>query len=172
MHTSRQSLETARLRLRPFRLSDGDAAFHWFSDPEVMKYIPLGADRTRADTQARIGRYQQHERRHGFSKWLVTDRASGEPIGDAGFFRMPDGRPELGYRLARAWWGKGLATEAATKWLEVAREWLGLDEVWAYCHADHAASSAVAEKLGFQSAGTEAVYGWTVSLYRRDIVPA
>jgi ribosomal-protein-alanine N-acetyltransferase len=172
MHPPRDTLETARLSLRPLRLSDAEAAFQWWSDPAVMQYIPHGADATVTDSISRIGRYQQHQRQHGFTKWLILDRATSEPIGDAGFYRLPDGRPELGYRLAQQSWGQGLATEAATAWLQVAHEWFGFQEVYAFCHPAHAASARVIGKLGFQPGPAESVYGWAVSVFQRDTLRA
>ena len=131
-----------------------------------MKFIPNGPDPSLEDTRKRIQRYVDHERRHGFSKWVITDRASGAAIGDAGFFVMPDGaRVELGYRLARSHWGSGLAMEVAAKWLEVASAWYGLQRIFAYCHPDHAASRRVLEKLRFQFLGHEPIHGWTAPVY-------
>lgn len=91
-------LETERTLLRPFRSADAVAAFEWFSDPDVMRYISFGPDTTVEQTSKRISRYIDHQTTHGFSKWIMLDRYSETPIGDAGFFLLPDGnRVELGY---------------------------------------------------------------------------
>ena len=161
-----QCLETARTILRPFQENDRDAAFNWFSDQEVMKHIPLGADQTPDQTAARIGRYMDHQNRHGFSKWIILDRVSGVPMGDAGLFHLPDGaRVELGYRFARPWWGRGLATEVGARWLEAARDWFGMETVYAFAHAENKASLHVIEKLGFTFSRTETFYGMEAPLY-------
>ncbi len=79
-------IETRRLLLRPFELIDAEAAHEWFGDPLVMKYTPTGADGSVEKTRDRVRTYQAHQTAHGFSKWLIADRESGKPIGDAGSF--------------------------------------------------------------------------------------
>lgn len=165
-----QVLETPRTLLRPFVLSDAEAAHAWFRDPEVMRYIPMGADATVEDSRARIRRYLDHEAKHGFSKWIILDKASGEAIGDSGFYTLSGEGvwPELGYRLARGWWGRGLATEVAARWLEVAAPWYHFTRVYAFAHPDHIASHHVLEKLGFTTSHRETFYGMEAPLYVRD----
>lgn len=161
-----ESLATARTILRPFRAGDAAAAFSWFGDAAVMQFIPGGPDQSVADTEQRIERYLAHGRDHGFTKWIVADRVTGELIGDAGFFTMPDGvRPELGYRLARRWWGRGLASEIAAAWLEVSASWFRFETVYAYCHPAHQASRRVLEKTGFKFVGEESIHGWQAPLF-------
>jgi RimJ/RimL family protein N-acetyltransferase/quercetin dioxygenase-like cupin family protein len=167
-----QVLSTARTHLRPFELTDADAAFAWFSDPEVMRYIPSEPDATVRQTEERIGRYIEHGRKHGFSKWIILDEKTGAPMGDAGFYTIPDSdRVELGYRLARKEWGKGLATEIAARWLEVAPEWYGFREVFAFAHPENASSLHVMEKLGFRYSHMEKIYGMEAPLHRLLLTP-
>jgi RimJ/RimL family protein N-acetyltransferase len=159
-------LETARTRLRPFQPSDAKAAFGWFGDPEVMRFIPHGADTTLEASTARIARYLEHEAKYGFSKWIILDGETGVPMGDSGFFHLPDlRRVELGYRLATPWWGRGLATEVASKWVEVAHEWYGLDTVYAFAHPENGPSLQVMKKIGFHYSHREELYGIDVPLY-------
>lgn len=163
-------LETARTRLRPFQPSDVEVAFGWFRDPEVMRFIPHGADMTLEASAARIGRYLEHEAKHGFSKWIICDAETGVSMGDSGFFHLPDlRRVELGYRLARPWWGRGLATEVASKWVEVARAWYGFESVYAFAHPENGASLAVMKKIGFQYSHREELYGMDAPLYVREL---
>ena len=54
-------LETTRTQMRPFAASDVSEAFIWLSNPEVMRYIPFGPDRTVNETSARISRYIDHQ---------------------------------------------------------------------------------------------------------------
>ncbi|MFD0892842.1 GNAT family N-acetyltransferase [Luteolibacter ambystomatis] len=163
-------LETERTFLRPFQASDATASFAWFSDPEVMRFIPNGRDETLEQTSARVARYMAHQEAHGFSKWIVIDRASGRPVGDAGFVMLPDGRrPELGYRFARPWWGRGLATEVSRRWIEVASPWFGFTRIHAFALPENQASRHVMEKVGFTFAAEEALYGVKVPLYSLDL---
>src|SRR5436190_12615355 len=76
-------LETSRTRMRAFEEADAASCFSWFSDPDVMQFIPGGIDDTIEDTRRRIAGYHTHQERHGFSKRLILHRESGLPIGDA-----------------------------------------------------------------------------------------
>ena len=64
-------IETPRTHLRLFEAADAETAFAWFSDPEVMRFIPRGPDTTLEHTQRRIAGYKEHQRVHGFSKRLM-----------------------------------------------------------------------------------------------------
>jgi RimJ/RimL family protein N-acetyltransferase len=84
-------IETERTRMRPFEETDAEETFAWFSDLEVMKFIPGGADATLEDTRRRIARYRAHQTRFGFSKRLIIHRETGKAIGDSGLFHLPAG---------------------------------------------------------------------------------
>jgi RimJ/RimL family protein N-acetyltransferase len=160
------TLETTRTILRPFELRDAPEAFSWFSDAEVMRYIPSGPDATVEDTASRLCRYIDHQATHGFSKWVIMDRETQRLIGDAGFYHLPDGkRIELGYRLSRPYWGTGLATEVARRWIEVATDFLTDSTLFAFTHPDNLPSRRVLQKLGFKHLGTEVLYGLEAPLY-------
>jgi RimJ/RimL family protein N-acetyltransferase len=129
----RDQIETLRLCLEPFSSDDAAAAFAWFSDPEVMRFIPTGPDRLMGETKRRLARYIEHQTLHGFSKWIIRERASGQAIGDAGLVVLEDlGKIDLGFRFARSRWGRGLATEAASAWVRAAFVDFGLDRLTAF----------------------------------------
>jgi ribosomal-protein-alanine N-acetyltransferase len=159
-------LETPRLRLRPFQPDDAAVAYPWLTDVEIMRYMPTGHDSTMEQVQARIARYIAHQRQHGFSRWLINDRATGEAIGDAGMLVMPDTQEiELGYRLIKPLWGKGLATEAASAWLRYAFDELGLAEVIAFSHPDNIGSVRVMQKCGLTFLRNDTISGMNVVVY-------
>jgi RimJ/RimL family protein N-acetyltransferase len=159
-------IETPRTRLRPFEEMDAEEAFAWFSDPEVMKYIPHGADATLEESRSRIARYRQHQSQFGLSKRLIVHRESGRAIGDAGLFHLPDGhRIELGYRLARAWWGQGYGTEVGQAWLGWFSERFTDGVLWADVHPSNARSQKVLSKLGFRCSHQEPVLGMPMLIF-------
>lgn len=161
-------IETERTRLRPFEESDAEQAFAWFSDPDVMRYIPRGPDSTVEDTRRRIAGYREHQAQFGFSKWLITHRETGEAIGDSGLMHLPDGkRIELGYRLTRPFWGVGLAPEVARGWLEWFDLHLPREPLFADCHEEHVRSQRVLARLGFVPLQPEDVWGLPMMIYRR-----
>ncbi len=140
---------TARTVSRPFCLDDAEYAHPVFGDARVMRFTSGDPDIDVAATARRLSAYVALQRTHGFSKWAVWDRASGAYLGDAGLTMLPEtGEVELGYRLGRAHWGRGLATELAQAWLARALGPLGLDRVIAFADPHNVASIRVMEKIG------------------------
>src|SRR4051794_4220563 len=131
-----------------------------------MRYVATGPMSDLAVTERLIDDYSAHQERHGFSFWAVTERSSGQLIGDAGLYRTPVGEVELGYTLGRPWWGRGYATEAAGAWLEAAFSQLGISEVVALAEPANAASLRVLEKLGMRRDGERMAFGRPHSVYR------
>ncbi len=153
-------IETARLMLRPFEMSDAEAAFVWFGDPIVMRFTPMGPDKRIEETKAKLRFFMKHQREHGFSKWLISDRASGLAIGDSGLLFLEEyGWIDLGFRFAQAYWGKGLATEVASAWVRSAFDEFGLSRLGAFVHPENVASIRVLEKVGFHAERREMVMG-------------
>jgi len=85
---------------------------------------------------------------------LIFERGAGAPqlVGSCGLGRRPSGAVEMGYWIARSHWGRGLATEACTALIDIARA-LGLSRLEASHFIDNPASARVLEKLGFESTG-------------------
>jgi RimJ/RimL family protein N-acetyltransferase len=159
---------TPRLRLRPFALSDVPTVSPWFTDPEIMRYMPTGQDYTLEQVTARVTRYINHQEQHGYSRWMMFDRATGAAVGDAGLLYLPATQEvELGYRLAKPYWGQGYATEAAQAWLHHAFTVLGLNEVIAFSHPDNVASVRVMQKIGMTYLRDDEMHGMRVVVYHR-----
>jgi ribosomal-protein-alanine N-acetyltransferase len=153
-------IATKRLSMRPFRLEDAVVAYTWFGGPIVMKYTPTGPDGSVEKTRERLAGYETHQLRHGFSKWLMVERASGQPIGDSGLIVLEgQGWIDLGFRFGRPYWGRGFATEAGAAWLSAAFDDYRLDELGAFVHPENTASLRVLEKLGFGGGRRDTVLG-------------
>jgi RimJ/RimL family protein N-acetyltransferase len=156
----RARIETSRLILRPFQLSDAQAAFEWFGDPVVMRFTPTAPDKSIEDTITRLSSYQDHQKAHGFSKWLVLGRDSGVAIGDSGLSVLPEyGWVDLGFRFAQPYWGRGLATEVASAWVRAALDEFHLGQLGAFAHPKNLASIRVLEKVGFHAERRDMVMG-------------
>jgi RimJ/RimL family protein N-acetyltransferase len=146
-------LTTERLRLRPWRDDDLDAWLELNRDPEVMTYFPSLFDREQAQAvMARINRFIADK---GYGLWAVEVIGGAPFIGFCGIRDVPFEAPftpavEIGWRLARAHWGHGYATEAARASLAFGFDTLGLDEIVAMVVPDNQRSIAVCERLGMQ----------------------
>jgi [ribosomal protein S5]-alanine N-acetyltransferase len=153
-------IETERLILRPFEASDAEAAFGWFGDRVVMRFTPTGPDKSMEQSEARLRLFMEHQKAHGFSKWLILDRASGVAIGESGLLVLKDyGWVDLGFRFAQPYWGKRLATEVASAWVRAAFDEFGLSRLSAFAHPKNRASIRVLEKLGFKVERRGVVFG-------------
>ena len=97
------------------------------SDADVMRYLPGGKPRLRSDSQWVISYFMHHAELHGFGVWAVEEKASGALIGHAGLEHIPGAQEvEIAYTLAKAYWGRGFATEAAGASLSYGFEALNL----------------------------------------------
>ena len=162
------TLTTARLTLRPLTLRDGHALHHILQQKEVLRYFPRPDPPPRERVDQFIRDQLRRWRRDGFGLWAVELRDRPGLIGWAGLQKLPlmpktQGavaewqEVEVGYLLRSAYWGQGLATEAALASLHYGFETLKLPRIVAIVHRDNAASQRVAQKLGMHCDG-EAVY--------------
>ena len=101
---------------------------------------------------------------------LVFERTDGAPelAGSCGLGRRASGAVEMGYWIARPFWGRGFATEACAALIDIARA-LGLRQLEASHFIDNPASARVLDKLGFESTGLIAP---RMSCARGEEVPA
>ena len=148
-------LETERLILRPWRDDDLEAFAAINADPEVMRYLSGGLPMTREQSDAMVGRIRGHFAERGFGLWAAMRKDNAHLAGFVGLATpsfLPEVLPtvEIGWRLGRAHWGKGLATEGARRCLDYAFEDAGLDEVCSIHDPDNVASRRVMEKLGMR----------------------
>jgi RimJ/RimL family protein N-acetyltransferase len=145
------ALRTERLALREFTLDDADLLVELDSDPEVMRYLTDQLTDPEHVRQQVLPRLIDEYRRHpGFGLWAAHTHG-GEFIGWF-HLRQRDNRPagevELGYRLRRAAWGRGYATEGSRALLHKGFEELGVQTVYAETMTVNEGSRRVMEKVG------------------------
>ena len=134
------TFETARLSLRPVALDDVDVLVELDRDPEVMRFLT-----GRASTREEV----EHEIRQRIgSRWVAFDRVTGDLIGWFGLVPGEGGSYELGYRLARRWWGQGLASEGTRALIDAAFSRLDARRVTAQTMAVNRRSRGVMERCG------------------------
>lgn len=149
-------IETDRLALRRWDLAGDLAAYAAIcADPEVMRYIGDGRVATRDETAEKLEQFEQTWDERGVGHFAVELRDTGELIGNTGL-AVPDFLPEIlpaveiGWRLARAHWRRGYATEAARAALDFAWDPVGLDRVVSVHAVGNDASGNVMQKLGMR----------------------
>jgi RimJ/RimL family protein N-acetyltransferase len=153
-----------RLVIRASSVADFEAMHTVWSDPEVMGLIPSQAY-DREKSWARLSEKISHQARHGFSKWAVVEKASETVIGECGLHYLEGGPDiELGYRFARARWGRGLAAEAARACLDWALA-ERRERVVAIVDPANTRSARVLDKIGMMREGTFSRFGHTWDFY-------
>jgi len=148
-------LETERLTLRRIKLSDLDDMARTNGDPDVMRYIGDGSTWTRAQSEARIRRILQvYELFPGLGLWIGEEKKSHRFVGTYALIYIPKTvEVEVGYRLCKSAWGRGLATEGAAALVRYGRVELGLNRVVGLTHPDNEPSKNVLMKAGLQPRG-------------------
>lgn len=144
---------TERLLLRQWRATDRAPFAALNADAKVMRHFP--APLTRAQSDAFAERCQREIEDHGWGSWASECRDTRTFIGFVGLRAVHADLPfapgvEIGWRLARAYWGRGLATEGARAALRVGFERLGLDDIVSFTAAVNLRSWALMERLGMR----------------------
>lgn len=143
-------LRTERLVLRAWRESDLEPWAAMNRDPEIREH--LGELLGRAESDAAVARMREEFAVRGYGWWAVESRETGEFLGRAGLDLVGEGLPyggiDVGWRLKRAAWGHGYATEAGRACLEFGFGVLGLAEIVASTTVRNVRSQAVMRRLG------------------------
>ena len=145
-------IETARLRLRPFRLRDVDDVLVYATDPEWARYLPVPQPYTQADAEKFIAGQVLLDREVHPARAVVY---AGAVIGGINLrFDFDHDVGEMGYSIAPSYWGRGLTTEAARTVMEAAFAAYGsLHRIRAMADARNIGSLRVMEKLGMVREG-------------------
>jgi RimJ/RimL family protein N-acetyltransferase len=135
--------ETDRLRLRPVTLRDVDDLVVLDRDPEVMRFINGGRPTPPEEVEATVRSSLGH-------RWVATERGTNRFVG--WFSLRPTGgsEHELGYRLHREFWGKGLATEGSRALVAKGFTELDSHRIWAQTMTVNTASRRVLERCGLR----------------------
>lgn len=145
--------QTPRLLLRQWKDSDREPFSEMSSDPRVMEHFPSLLSRSESDAVADKIAGLIDEWGWGF--WALEEKSSGRFLGFTGLHIPIPELPfspcvEIGWRLMFSAWGKGFASEAAAKALDVAFETIGLEEVVAFATVGNFRSQNVMERLGMR----------------------
>lgn len=144
-------IETERLLLREYIMSDYNALFDIVSDEETMQYYPKPFDEER--TKGWIEWNLENYKKYGFGLFAMVLKENGEFIGDCGLtIQNIDGEmlPEIGYHVHKKYWRKGYASEAA----KAVRDWTFLntdyDIIYSYMKYTNVGSYKTAIAIGMK----------------------
>lgn len=148
-------LETDRLILRPFELSDAEALFDMDKNPEVHKYLWNKPLTKIEEVHDYINMVRQQYIDNNIGRFSTILKETGELIGWTGI-KFVTGHIEngntnfydYGYRLNEKFWSKGYATEASVAWLDYGFNTMKIDKMNAYTHTENGASNHILQKVG------------------------
>ena len=162
-------IETKRLILREFTINDLTKLQKILSDKDVMLFSvwgPLDEKGTRIFLEKTFESYKKN----GYGKWAVIDKEKNKLIGSCGLHNVDIGegkmQTELGYRLAKNFWGKGLGAEAAKAMCKYGFKALHLREIISCIDKENVASIRVAEKIGMKHWKSGKMFGHECEIYK------
>jgi ribosomal-protein-alanine N-acetyltransferase len=144
-------LETARLALRDWHEADRAPFAAMNADPVVMEFFPKPF--TAAQSDALVDNFQAELEESSYCPWAVEELSTGAFIGFVGLHAVPAYLPfapgaEVGWRLARPYWGRGYATEAAVAAVQFGFGPLDMDRILSFTAVVNLRSRRVMERLG------------------------
>lgn len=158
-------IETERLILRQPTIAHlNDWAASVFADPEVIRYMPKRDMTPYERAERALNVYNRLWAQHEVGGWVITDKSSGQLIGSCEIEYLDEtDEYELGYALSKAYWGRGIATEAARAATRFGFEYAKLERIIAVVVPENTASWRVLEHIGF-------VYEKDAHFYDLDVV--
>lgn len=162
-----QILETSRLTLRYITSRDAEALMSVLGDPEVMQFSIIGVhdrQQIRQFIEQRLLSYLEC----GFGLYALVHKQDQQMIGYCGFFLQAieqQKEVEIGYRLARKYWGQGLATEAAQAVVEYGQQRFNFQRFVCLVEPANTRSIRVATKLGMKLEKQIIYHGLDVEMY-------
>jgi len=146
-------LYTERLILRPPRISDAAPIFHAYAqDTEVTRYVIWEPHRNVQETERFVVDCVRAWEGDVKFPWVITWREADEPVGMVEM-RINGFKADVGYVVARPFWGRGVVTEALRPVVEWALGQESIYRVWALCDVENVGSARVLEKVGMQREG-------------------
>ncbi len=167
-------LETDRLILREFQLSDTEAFFAMDSNPKVHQYLWNKPVQKIAETIEIIEFVRKQYIDNGVGRFAMISKESNKFIGWAGLkfnTEMVNNKVnfyDVGYRLDEKFWGKGYASEATFAWLKYAFETMKIKTIEAAAHSDNVASNRILQKIGMQMTETNLEDGVSWNWYQLE----
>lgn len=156
-HKGSQTIETQRLVLRRAVMEDAQPFFdNWASDSEVTRFLTWQAHDSLDVTKSVLGSWIEGYKRDDFYQWMIVPKDLGVPIGTISVVDAKDsvGKAEVGYCLGKAWWHKGIMTEALRGVMGYLFDEIGYNRIEARHDSRNPHSGDVMKKCGMVYEGT------------------
>lgn len=163
-----RAIETQRMKLSRWEPADAVAFRPIAQDPIVMRYVNNGEPWSDAKVGEFIARQMRHISLRGFCFWKIQRKPDGRLIGLCGLQALPLGcrwEVEIGWWLTPRYWGRGLASEAASAVMSAARNSLRTNRIVAIAVAENYASRRIMQKIGMRYERNVRHRGFQVVLY-------
>ena len=151
-HIGTQYIETDRLILRRFEVSDAQAMFdNWASDDEVTKYLTWPTHADISVTEQVLEDWVSQYAKDDCYRWAIVLKENGpQPIGsiDVCHWREDGHAPETGYCMGKRWWHRGIMTEALGAVIEFVFDQVGVQRIVARHDVNNPHSGGVMRKCG------------------------
>ncbi|NYB75359.1 MULTISPECIES: GNAT family N-acetyltransferase [Sedimentibacter] len=155
-HLGTKTIETERLILRKFELTDIEDMYNNFAnDDDVTRYITWPAHKSIEETKKVVQGYVNDSERDNYYHWCIVLKETNEVIGSIGAPRMFDDLKlfEVGYVIGKRFWNKGIMTEAMKPLLKFFFEEVGVNRIEARHDTKNPGSGKVMVKSGMQIEG-------------------
>ncbi len=149
------TLETERLWLRKLRPDDKTAIFAYASDPQVTEHTHWYTHEKLIESMVFINSVMQDYDMGDVAPWAIVHKADRKLIGTGGFnqWNTRQKRAEIGYAIARPYWGQGYTTEAVKAMIAFGFRRMQLCRIQTRCLTANVASARVMEKAGMHFEG-------------------
>jgi ribosomal-protein-alanine N-acetyltransferase len=155
------------LTLRPLLPTDAARLHAIYQEEGVLQYFPNPQPPPLERVERFIEGQQKHWAEHSCGNWGILAEGNHEILGWAGLQYLAElDETEVGFLLARPFWGRGFASEAARLSLQFGFETLDLEAIIALVHPGNAASLGVVRKCGLQYVETIPLWGMHLMLHR------
>ncbi|WP_163504968.1 GNAT family N-acetyltransferase [Fodinicola acaciae] len=163
------TLRTRRLVLRQYAIADAVGLLRLARQPETTRYLQGLPQDLRSHAES-VRRVLAADYPDGLGSWVVTEPDSGLVIGRSHLRpsdQLPGAPAEIGWFLMPERWGLGLAREATEAVIRHGFDTVGVPEIWALVHEDNKPSFGLAQRFGFEEAGSGVHYG---AVHRRLVL--
>ncbi|WP_018754950.1 GNAT family N-acetyltransferase [Paenibacillus terrigena] len=149
-------LHTERLHLRKMKVSDSSSLFKIWSDPDVTKFMNVSRFTDENQAKEMINLLDDLSRDSKAIRFSIIKKESNEIIGSCGYnsFDFENEKAEIGYDIAKSFWGRGYASEAICALLDHAFSSLKLNRIEAKVDPENVNSIKLLQKLNFTFEGT------------------